>query len=89
MEAALKKPVEQTKVFVSSVVEELRDEREAVKEIVESFDFLNAWVFEKAFLTLQLNGRKSGCVIGSGEVRRDLPMRWARCKLSPRTWHKS
>ena len=44
----LKIHVELTKVFVSSVIEELRNERGAVKEVVESFDFLKAWVFENA-----------------------------------------
>jgi Domain of unknown function (DUF4062) len=44
--------MEKAKVFISSVlnrsVEDLREERDAVKEVVESYGFLTAWAFEKA-----------------------------------------
>jgi hypothetical protein len=46
------RPVEQNKVFISSVmrvaVEDLLSERTAVHEIVCSYDFLTPWAFERA-----------------------------------------
>src|SRR5437899_3324216 len=51
MSDTAKGPIEQNKVFISSVmnaqVEDLLAERRAVRDVVDSFDFLRAWAFER------------------------------------------